>query len=165
MSDKVVIDLTENFAKIGEDVDFSGEYKLDDGLLPYPNAKLVRVKVHFHISYNKPNVKIEGVIGCVVQGYCDRCLEPINRQIDLPFCQIFYKDSSDEEDGYVYSESRLDATKAVCDEIVLSLPGSLLCKQDCKGLCPKCGTNLNQRQCDCDLSRENAFSVLKDLKF
>ena len=165
VSDKIVIDLTDNFANVGEPIRYSAECKLDDSLLPYPNARLVKVVADLVVTFTKPNVQVVGDITCVIEGFCDKCLDEISTKIVLPFNQIFYKDSSDEEDTYVYSDSRLDATKAVCDEIVLSLPSSLLCKQDCKGLCPKCGVNLNEQQCDCDTSRENAFSVLKNIKF
>lgn len=165
VSDKIVIDLTENLAQVGKSISFSAECKLDDGLLPYPNARLTKVAVEFAVTFVKPNVQVDGVIKCFVDGFCDKCLDDVSTQIVLPFSQVFYKDSSDEEDAYVYQDSKLDATKAVCDEIVLSAPVSLLCKEDCKGLCPKCGVNLNEQQCDCDTSRENAFSVLKNLKF
>lgn len=164
VSDKIVIDLTENIANEGKPIDFSEEYCLDDGLLPYPNAKLLKVVLDCVVTFNKPDVRVKGEITCFVDGYCDRCLDKVVKQIVLPFDQTFYKDSSDEVDNYVYLDSRLDATKAVCDEIVLSIPSSLLCNDDCKGLCPKCGANLNEKQCGCDTSRENAFSVLKNLK-
>ncbi|MCH5153493.1 MAG: DUF177 domain-containing protein [Clostridiales bacterium] len=165
MSDKIVIDLTENFANVGSPIPFVKECKLDSDLLPYPNATLTKVSLELEVTFVKPNIHIVGEIVCHVDGFCDKCLNAVSTQISLPFDQIFFKDSSDEEEAYVYTDSRLDATKAICDEIVLSLPSSLLCKQSCKGLCPKCGVNLNEQQCDCDTSRENAFSVLKNLKF
>ena len=165
VSDKIVIDLTENFANVGSPIPFVKECKLDSDLLPYPNATLTKVSLELEVTFVKPNIHIVGEIVCHVDGFCDKCLNAVSTQISLPFDQIFFKDSSDEEEAYVYTDSRLDATKAICDEIVLSLPSSLLCKQSCKGLCPKCGVNLNEQQCDCDTSRENAFSVLKNLKF
>ena len=165
MSDKVIIDLTENFAHTGEPLEFGCVCNLENNLLPYPNAKLEKTEVNLAVTFTNPNVLAEGHIICYVQGFCDKCLAEVSEKFDIPFSQIFYKDMVSEEDGYVYSGSRLDATKAICDEIVLSLPSSLLCKPDCKGLCPKCGTNLNEKQCNCDISRENAFAVLKNLKF
>ena len=166
MSDRIVIDLTENIANEGKSIAFRSEVQLDDSLLPYPNAKLNKVVLDFDVTFVKPDLTIDGTITCVVEGYCDRCLDGIARSITLPINQTFYKDGTDGElDEYVYSGSKLDATKAVYDEIVLSLPSSFLCNEDCKGLCPKCGINLNESQCDCDTTRENAFSVLKNLKF
>ena len=165
MSDKIVIDLTENLAHEGMAIPFSTVCNLDSDLLPYPNATLTKVTLTLDVTFVKPNVHVVGEIVCHVDGFCDKCLTDVSTQITLPFEQIFFKDSSDEEEAYVYTDSRLDLTKAICDEIVLSLPTSLLCKETCKGLCPKCGVNLNEQQCDCDTSRENAFSALKNLKF
>ena len=159
--------MTENIANEGKRVAVCYEMlsHLDDGVLPYPNAKLQSVKLDFGVTFVKPNVVVDGTITCVVEGICDRCANSVVKSIKLPFNQTFYKDGAEGVDAYAYYDSKLDATKAVYDEIVLSLPSSLLCKESCKGLCPKCATNLNERQCDCDTTRENAFSVLKDLKF
>ena len=165
MSDKIVIDLTKNLANIGESIAFQSEVSMDDALLPYPNAHLLKVLLNFDVTFVKPNVSVVGTITCVVDGYCDKCLANTTKSIELPFNQIFYKDGLQGEDDYAYSDSKLDATKAVYDEIVLSLPSSFVCKDDCKGLCPKCGANLDEKQCDCDTTRDNPFSVLKDLKF
>lgn len=165
MSEEIVIDLTNNIANVGQTLPFVGEYKLESGILPYPNASLDKVSIKFNVTFDNPNVLISGVIDCFVSGNCDRCLKNIETQIELPFEQTFYKDIAEGEDWYVYTSSLLDATQAVRDEIILSLPMSLLCKDDCKGLCPKCGCNLNERQCNCDTSRENPFSILKNLKF
>ncbi|MCM1194917.1 MAG: DUF177 domain-containing protein [Corallococcus sp.] len=165
MSEKIVIDLTENIAHAGSELHFEGEYSLPDDLLPYPNSALDKVAFEATVTFTNPNVLIDGAITCFVSGFCDRCLERVTTQIELPFKQIFFKDSGLESDDYVYFNSLLDATKAVSDEIVLSMPISLLCKDDCKGLCPKCGRNLNNGTCDCDSSKENPFSILKNLKF
>ena len=165
MSEKIVIDLTQNLCNVGKSIAFRSEAQLDDSLLPYPNAKLRSVLLDFGVTFVKPNVEVVGTITCIVDGICDRCAKGITKSITLPFNQTFYKDGTDGEFDYFYCDSKLDATKAVRDEIVLSLPSSFLCNDDCKGLCPKCGVNLNEQQCDCDTSRDNAFSVLKDLKF
>lgn len=165
MSDKIVIDLTENIANNGKELPFTGTYNLPSDLLPYPDATLNKVDVDFGVTFDYPDVIVRGVITCSISGNCDRCLKQVDTQIDLPFEQTFYRDEAEDEDQYVYTCSLLDATQAVCDEIVLSLPMSLLCNPDCKGLCPKCGCDLNVKQCGCDTTRENPFSVLKNLKF
>lgn len=165
MSEKIVIDLTENIANIGKTLPFQGEYVLDSGLLSYPEAVLDKVRVEFGVTFLNPSVAVNGTIICYVQGNCDRCFTKVEKEIGLHFEQIFCKDDSENEDDYIYSSSLLDATKAVSDEIVLSMPSLLLCKDDCKGLCPKCGANLNEKRCNCDIMRDNPFSVLKNLKF
>ena len=109
MSDKIVIDLTQNLANVGESIAFQSEVSMDDGLLPYPNAHLVKVLLNFDVTFVKPNVSVVGTITCVIDGYCDKCLANITKAIELPFNQIFYKDGSQGEDDYAYSDSKLDA--------------------------------------------------------
>lgn len=165
MSEKIVIDLTENIANVGEELTFTGDYSLLSSLLPYPDAVLSKVSVNFGVTFTNPDVVVSGTISCFITGNCDRCLKRFDTHIDIPFEQTFYKDEADDEDAYVYTNSLLDATQAVSDEIVLSLPMQLLCSPNCKGLCPKCGCDLNERQCGCDTTRDNPFSALKNLKF
>lgn len=165
VSKEIVIELSENMANVGKSLPFSGHFRPDGDLLPYPEAELADVYVQFDVTFVNPDVEAEGTITCLVNGYCDKCLAPVTKQIVLPFQQTFYKDCGPEEDDYVYFDSKLDVTQAVRDEIVLSVPTSLVCKDDCKGLCPKCGANLNETQCDCDTTKENPFSFLKNIKF
>lgn len=160
-----MIDITDIIADAGKEKRLVRHFIPDNSLLPYPQASFTDVELHFDVTFVKPDVNVVGDIVCRIQGFCDRCLASVSREITLPFDQTFYKDEASDEDSYVYYGSKLDVTKAVCDEIILSLPTGLLCKEDCKGLCPKCGADLNKQQCGCDASRENAFSALKDLKF
>ena len=162
VSDKIVIDLTKPLANVGESTAFSGEFLPAENLLPYPRAQLVKVTVDFSVTFLKPDVLVQGEIMCHVVGKCDRCLADVDERIVLPFEQTFFKDNAE---SYCYQGSKLDATKAVQDEIVLSLPTLLLCSPDCKGLCPKCGVNRNVTECDCDTHKENPFSQLLNLKF
>ncbi|MCM1289267.1 MAG: DUF177 domain-containing protein [Corallococcus sp.] len=163
-SEKIVIDITKSLANVGVPQHFCGDFKPNGNLLSYPNATLTKLSVDFDLTFGKPNVEVRGNVVCVISGKCDRCLDTVCKQIVLPFDQTFFKDGAG-PDEYVYSGSKLDATKAVEDEVVLSLPTLLLCSEDCKGLCPKCGTNLNKSECGCNLAKENVFSQLKNLKF
>lgn len=165
MFDKIVVDLAKCFANEGKSVDFSGHFSADSSLLSYPNATINDVFVDFKLVYNNSNVDVEGTLVVKVSGFCDKCAVEVNKSFCLPFEQTFHKDFSSDPDDYLYFDSKLDMTLAVNDEIVLSLPTLLLCDENCQGLCPKCGANLNSEKCDCDVTRENAFSVLKNLKF
>ena len=68
---------------------------------------------------------------------CDRCLEDVENTFHITIDLSFI-------DGYM-----LDVDKLIIDEIVVALPTKVLCKEDCKGLCSVCGTNLNYHSCDC----------------
>ena len=65
-----------------------------------------------------------------------------------------------------YDEGRIDLTSPARDLILLSLPQVILCRQNCEGLCPECGTNLNVNKCDCknEGSYDPRLAVLQKLK-
>jgi uncharacterized protein len=100
---------------------------------------------------------------------CDRCLEPvateityeIDRDVDMQGTSKLEEDEEEKDfiDGY-----NLDVDKLVFGEVILLIPGKTLCRQDCKGLCIKCGANLNDGECGCDrLSLDPRMSVFKDI--
>ena len=65
-----------------------------------------------------------------------------------------------------YEEGRIDLSSPARDLILLSLPQVILCRQNCEGLCPECGTNLNVNKCDCknEGSYDPRLAVLQRLK-
>ncbi len=99
---------------------------------------------------------------------CDRCLEPVNIDVDfvidesVDMAEISENEECEEKDyidGY-----NLDVDKLVFSEILLSMPRKNLCKEDCKGLCLVCGANLNIAECGCDRSvLDPRMSVFKDI--
>ena len=117
-------------------------------------------------------------------GTCDRCLEPMKSPFSLDVMWSFAPGpdldgleefmSSDEDDD---DFGELDANRAfegneinlagfVWEEIVLALPSKFLCRSDCNGLCPRCGTNLNSDRCACTVAKpksESSFAGLRDM--
>lgn len=88
---------------------------------------------------------------------CSRCLEAFPYRLDVPFI-VGYKEAKKQktedtgnEDLEVraFSGDRIDITEDVRDTLLLALPMKPLCRQDCKGLCPHCGKNLNEGPCGC----------------
>lgn len=106
---------------------------------------------------------------------CARCLEPSEKQLEGEFDLIFRPSGADlrtgehaiseaeTEIGY-YEESGLVLEDVVREQVLLSLPDRLLCKPDCKGLCPHCGQNLNEAGCNCESQKvDPRWNALKDL--
>mgnify|MGYP002540859040 CR=1 FL=1 len=83
---------------------------------------------------------------------CDRCLSEVLYSVDIDFCQeVDFSNPSEEEDILSCIEDKvLDLDALIFDEVVPQLPSKVLCREDCKGLCPVCGTNLNEKECGCD---------------
>ena len=83
---------------------------------------------------------------------CDRCLEPFERDYSYSFEEILVLEESEEHDEYIAAPgARLDLDELCLSDLLLSLPYKQLCGlgEDCKGLCPRCGANLNHTSCGC----------------
>lgn len=82
---------------------------------------------------------------------CARCLEPVEKKMHQEFVHTVVKHlNQEEDDDYIVCEDEiLDMDQLAQDDILLELPIRLLCSEDCKGLCPMCGCNLNKEQCNC----------------
>lgn len=93
---------------------------------------------------------------------CVRCLREWRGEIAAEGSQHFSNIA--DEDGYVVEEGEIDVGAPAMDELALALPAAPLCKKDCLGLCPTCGTDLNSDPCDGHGDdSDSPFAVLKDL--
>lgn len=99
---------------------------------------------------------LEGEAAFVTELPCDRCLEPVEILVSLAFDkEIDMRQTSEsriedlDETDFVIGYN-LDVDKLIYGEILVNWPMKTLCKEDCKGICRKCGTNLNHGTCDCD---------------
>lgn len=99
---------------------------------------------------------------------CDRCLEPTEQELVFDYTKDVKKFCNDEEfDGIMLSpDESFDYEQEVVTEVLLSFPTKHLCKEDCKGLCPVCGCNLNERECSCDKRvPDPRLEALRNLKW
>ncbi len=99
---------------------------------------------------------MKGDSSLVLRTPCARCLEPVTFSCELHFDQELTPDQdgaaqdADQEKESYLNGYELDVDQLVCNELILSLPMRVLCREDCKGICNRCGTNLNLRTCTCD---------------
>ena len=108
-----------------------------------------------------------GSIRTTIHGTCDRCATAFDRHIDFPIDVVLVTELANEEneDEWVFP---LEGDSADLDDIVrtvfvLNLDSKLLCKEDCQGLCCRCGKNLNIGPCSCQKELDPRFAALKQL--
>ncbi len=108
-----------------------------------------------------------GEITTCIHGICDRCASAFDREIHFPINVVLVTEMANEEneDEWVFP---LEGDSANLDDIVrtvfvLNLDSKLLCKEDCKGLCHRCGKNLNEGPCNCQKELDPRFAALKQL--
>lgn len=108
----------------------------------------------------------QGTGSVVFRSVCDRCLEEFEQLLTFTFSERFVREGAEEEDCYSYSGDTLDLEQVFSDNMLLNMPIINLCKEDCKGLCPQCGANLNRGKCSCPAQDENsAFAILRTMSF
>lgn len=123
-----------------------------------------------------------GIVRGTSTAACDRCLDDtqvdISGEVSCYYLREAHVDAVDDEDddasddyGIISSEGTIDLADAIHSAVVMDLPYVVLCSEDCKGLCPYCGANLNHESCDCASKRASAvdplspFAALAGLRF
>ncbi len=130
----------------------------------YQAELLGGVKVKGSFRKYEDQCTVSGAIEYKVKYPCAKCLKPVTRSYKLNFDEIF---TSDTEGEYRIEDNKIDLTPIINENMVLNAEFRVLCKEDCRGLCPFCGTNLNINKCNCisieDESSISPFAVLKDI--
>ncbi|MBS5523665.1 MAG: DUF177 domain-containing protein [Clostridiales bacterium] len=115
-------------------------------------------------------ISIVGHIGVVLCIPCARCLEDVPTSFSLDIDKTIDLKESDEDrindlDETCYiNHSSLDVDRLVSNEILIHFPMKTLCREDCKGICFKCGQNLNLGECGCDReSLDPRMSAIRDI--
>ena len=131
----------------------------------------LRLKIH----KDKERFRLVGTLSTVLELTCSRCLEPFPLPLDAPFDLRYMPqienaagatDEVEDEDlsEAFYRDDAIDLGQLMDEQFYLALPMKPLCRPDCKGLCPNCGTNLNVATCDCQVRWEDPrLSSLKAL--
>ncbi len=119
-------------------------------------------------------ILVDGRIEAPVELACVRCLEPFTSTVSFPLEEEFYPtvdvvtgiflpETENEMIFPIDQNHQLDLREAIRQNLLLALPMQPLCKEDCAGLCPQCGKNLNEGPCTCQPPEDERFSTLKDL--
>lgn len=113
--------------------------------------------MHVRITnQNKKRILVEGNAVYTLSVPCSRCLEsvavriPVDVHVSLDFNREETERAAEFGEAGFLNGYDLDVDSLVTDEILLQFPAKVLCGEDCRGICPKCGKNLNQGECGCD---------------
>lgn len=148
-----------------DDIDLDGEAKLKD-------AVQVRGVLTKHIA----QIDATGTIDTELELECTRCLQKIDNKIEIEFSVAFvtaenYTKAKEAEintedlDVSLIEGNEIDLAELVREQLLLNLPEQVFCKEDCKGLCEKCGANRNLIDCKCiEKEIDPRWSALKNLK-
>lgn len=145
----------------------------DEGICRF----LTPLSLEFSAVREYDHIRVDGQVDLDVNLVCSRCLAGFDTHVRSSFT-IFYTKASaavqlDEEVelgekelvSAAYEGDEIDVSGEAAEHVLMELPLKPLCREECQGLCPQCGIDLNAGSCDCREQKGSlAFSALKNLK-
>jgi uncharacterized protein len=155
-------------------IDLGDEVRQRSPLRAAGRADLVEEHHGKHIVVQ--DIRVKGELETSLEVACARCLDPVVHEVQRSF-DLLYRPlgvdygheelsvtDAEAEIGYYQGEGLL-LEDALREQVLLALPLRTICRDDCKGLCPHCGKNLNENQCSCVNELEDPrWSALKEIR-
>ena len=123
------------------------------------------VDLRMDVHKDKSRFRLAGTARTELELDCSRCLEPFRERFEATFDQRYVPAESglaeeravaeEDLDTSVYRDDGIDLDEMLREQFYLALPMKPLCREDCAGLCPQCGTNLNAGTCGCTTAWED----------
>lgn len=132
--------------------------------------------IHLDIKNEYGHIRVDGKITSSIRLTCSLCLTEFDSAIDSDFTIIYTKNAGLPQDEEVelsekdlvsatYTDDEIDFTAEIAEQIILEVPYKAMCRENCRGLCEKCGADLNATECGCDRQEHNfKFNTLKNFK-
>jgi len=166
------IDFEEQFAP--DVIDLGGEVRQRTPLKAAGHAQLV--EEHHGKHQVIKDIRLKGRLSAGLELQCARCLEAVRQDVKREF-ELLYRPlgadagkdelsvtDAEAEIGYYQGEGIL-LEDVLREQVLLALPLKITCREDCRGLCPHCGKNLNQDQCSCAVPEEDPrWEALKEIR-
>ena len=165
----------ESLEKGGE---FAQTYQPDELKLDEDDVSLIEpVEIRGRLWTGSWEVNLAGRLSAKLEAPCARCLKPVALPIAADFSERFVPEVSwgseeqhelheEDLDLAVFDGEAIEIDDVVREELLLAMPAQVLCREDCKGLCPGCGVDRNVTECGCETQQvDERWQALKDLRF
>ena len=157
---------------------FSHMYHAGELLLDEKEASMAEpAEVQGTINRRGNEVELRGSLRAKIEVSCGRCLKPVALPVSTEFQERFtpavswraepqHELSEEDLNLSVFDGEAINLDELVREEILLAIPGHVLCSEDCKGLCPNCGGDRNIGSCQCEVTEvESRWQGLENLRF
>jgi uncharacterized protein len=155
-------------------IDFGPDLRQASGLHSDGRAELI--EEHRGKRQKIRDIRLSGKLNTTFELACARCLEPVIQDVARKFDLLYRPQGADagpeersvtatEAEVSYYQGEGLLLEDALREQVLLAVPLKVICREDCKGLCPHCGKNLNVEQCSCaEPVDDPRWSALKDIR-
>ncbi len=153
------IELEPIFNNVGLKKEFIYSFCMDDSGVDVP------VQVSGTVENRAGVVTLTSDISFQDSVPCDRCLKPTPRAFQKQFTHVLTPtlNDADNDDFILIEDMHFDLDALLREDVLLALPTKVLCRADCKGLCPMCGADRNETACGCKKPVDPRLSVLQEL--
>ena len=160
----VKLDFSQALETPNQEYDYSFSVPISiSGDVIAPNKVLgdASVIMKYFVDYDGV-LHIKGNVRVPCLFICDRCGENFERNLFLEFDESFSPEDED-FDEISYNNAEIDIGELISEYCFINFPNKNLCREDCKGLCTSCGTNLNEEECQCSKEKVGKNNPFKDL--
>ena len=146
----MLIDVSSILKEIGGRIAVSGEIGIEDTDFLGESFHFKSLTVDGDFINTGKSLIFKAHAKGLVEVSCARCRKPVVEEIEYDIEETFIQGyEGDDEDVYVFTGHEIDIDEVVYNNFFMNASGKYLCSEDCKGLCPKCGANLNLGDCGC----------------
>jgi uncharacterized protein len=151
--------------------------RLLEGMNAHPLRACRMREVTLFLSLEGRDLEASGSFVAEGETVCDRCAEPVTMRLERDFRTVFVPanrgptESGDLElrvddlDIAFYDGAGIEVTDVFWEQVALALPAKVLCREDCRGVCPHCGEDRNRSECHCPgEAKEGPFEILKTFR-
>jgi len=117
------------------------------------DERAIALRGRLVVDHLRDRILVTGSLAGEIRETCDRCLESFILELEVPVEILILRDTDldEEQDTCVIHQKtgEVDLKPPLRELALLAVPQKKLCSKVCRGICPHCGVNLNQRECDC----------------
>ncbi len=148
------IDLSSVIKVTGAEVKFSGDAGFNNAEFLGEDYRFDEpLKITGRIYNNGQSLTLEADVTGNMVTECARCLDEIRVDVGFSVNELLSQrkeNDAESEDIILFDGYEIELDEIIADHFLMNISGRYLCSEDCKGLCPTCGKNLNEGDCDCD---------------
>ena len=164
----MTIDVSAILKEIGGRIDVDGFVTLSDtDFLGETYRFNAPVKVKGHISNNGKSLILKALCTGQMDTQCARCMKDITVPVEFEIDENLVRkgdEVSEDDDVIVFEDTGIDIDDIAANSFLMNIEGKYLCQEDCKGLCPQCGADLNKGECGCqEKAVDPRWSALVDI--
>ena len=149
----MIIDLSEIIKDYGGKMSVSATIEMDDTDFLGESFTFDKpLNINGTIVNNTKSLEFSAKVEGEMQTHCARCNKPITVPVKFRINEVLVSEENgiQDDETIVFSDNKLDITDIVINGFLMSVSGKYLCREDCKGLCQKCGADLNDGDCGCE---------------